>query len=68
MYVGSSYYEFPGDDQPTELWGQFYFKTSPNYVWHSIANKSVLENFATKVIREFGRVDFLINNAPPAID
>ena len=31
-----------------------------------IADKAVLDRFAAKVISEFGRVDFLINNAPPA--
>jgi len=31
-----------------------------------IADKAVLNNFADKVINDFGRVDFLINNAPPA--
>jgi len=41
MYVGSIYFVFPSDAQPTELWGQFYMKTSPNYVWHSIANKLI---------------------------
>jgi NAD(P)-dependent dehydrogenase (short-subunit alcohol dehydrogenase family) len=31
-----------------------------------VAEKVVLEQFADKVVKEFGRVDFLINNAPPA--
>lgn len=30
-----------------------------------IGDKAVLESFANKVIRECGRVDFLVNNAPP---
>ena len=36
------------------------------YFVGDIADKAVLEAFATKVIRDFGSVDFLINNAPPA--
>ena len=38
--------------------GEPYFKGD-------IADKSVLEAFAAKVIAEYGHVDFLINNAPP---
>ena len=30
-----------------------------------IADKTVLEDFAQKVIRQYGRVDVLVNNAPP---
>ena len=30
-----------------------------------IADKSVLEDFARRVIGEYGRVDVLVNNAPP---
>ncbi|MDR2243986.1 MAG: hypothetical protein LBE15_01065 [Burkholderiales bacterium] len=41
MYVGGIFFDFPDDAQPTELWGQFYMKTSPNYVWHSTGNKLV---------------------------
>ena len=37
-----------------------------HYFVGDIADKAVLENFAAKVIHEFGRVDFLVNNAPPA--
>jgi NAD(P)-dependent dehydrogenase (short-subunit alcohol dehydrogenase family) len=36
-----------------------------DYFVGDMADKAVLENFAGKVIREFGRVDFLVNNAPP---
>jgi len=36
------------------------------YFVGDIADKSVLEAFAAKVISDFGSVDFLINNAPPA--
>ena len=32
----------------------------------NIADKSVLENFSQTVIRTYGRVDVLVNNAPPA--
>ena len=32
----------------------------------NIAEKSVLENFAQTVINTYGRVDVLVNNAPPA--
>ena len=31
-----------------------------------ISDKTALENFANKVIHQYGRVDVLINNAPPA--
>ena len=31
-----------------------------------IADKAVLEDFAQRVIRKYGRVDVLVNNAPPA--
>ena len=31
-----------------------------------IADKSVLENFAQNVIGQYGRVDVLVNNAPPS--
>jgi len=37
-----------------------------NYFIGDIADRVVLENFAAKVIHEFGRVDFLVNNSPPA--
>ena len=37
-----------------------------DYFVGDIAEKSVLEAFAAKVISDFGCVDFLINNAPPA--
>ena len=38
----------------------------PNdYFSGDIADKEVLEAFAKKVIGDFGRVDFLVNNAPP---
>ena len=37
-----------------------------DYFVGDIADKAVLDRFADKVIREYGRVDFLINNAPPA--
>ena len=37
-----------------------------DYFIGDIADKAVLDQFADKVIKEFGRVDFLINNAPPA--
>lgn len=36
-----------------------------NYFIGNLADKNDLENFADKVIREFGKVDFLINNAAP---
>ena len=38
----------------------------PNeYFVGDLGEQSVLEAFAAKVIRDYGRVDFLINNAPP---
>ncbi len=37
------------------------------YFVRDIADKEVLEKFAAKVIKDFGKVDFLINNAPPAM-
>ena len=37
------------------------------YFVGDIADKAVLDKFAVKVIKDFGRVDFLINNAPPAM-
>jgi NAD(P)-dependent dehydrogenase (short-subunit alcohol dehydrogenase family) len=37
-----------------------------DYFMGDISDKAVLDNFAAKVISDFGRVDFLINNAPPA--
>lgn len=37
------------------------------YFIGDIADKEVLEKFAEKVIKDFGKVDFLINNAPPAM-
>ena len=37
-----------------------------SYFVGDMADKAVIENFADKVISEFGRVDYLINNAPPA--
>lgn len=40
--------------------------TAPNdYFVGDIGEKSVLENFANKVILDYGKIDFLINNAPP---
>ena len=36
-----------------------------HYFVGDIADRAVLENFAAMVIHEFGRVDFLVNNAPP---
>ena len=35
------------------------------YFVGNIADKSILEAFAKRVIDDYGRVDFLINNAPP---
>ena len=32
----------------------------------NIGDKTALENFAQQVIRQYGRVDVLVNNAPPA--
>lgn len=37
------------------------------YFVGDIADKTVLEKFAEKVIKDFGKVDFLINNAPPVM-
>lgn len=37
------------------------------YFVGDIADKTVLERFAAKVIEDFGKVDFLINNAPPSM-
>lgn len=37
-----------------------------DYFKGDISDKDVLESFSKKVIDEYGRVDFLINNAPPA--
>ena len=40
----------------------------PNdYFTGDVADKRALEEFSAKVIRDFGRVDFLVNNAPPAM-
>lgn len=36
-----------------------------NYYVGDIGEKKVLEAFAEKVIQDYGRVDYLINNAPP---
>jgi NAD(P)-dependent dehydrogenase (short-subunit alcohol dehydrogenase family) len=36
-----------------------------NYFAGDLADKNALESFADKVIRDFGKVDFLINNAAP---
>ena len=36
-----------------------------DYFVGDLANKEVLEKFAAKVIADYGRVDFLINNAAP---
>jgi NAD(P)-dependent dehydrogenase (short-subunit alcohol dehydrogenase family) len=41
-------------------------KAENDYFVGDVADKAVLEEFAAKVISEFGCVDFLINNAPPA--
>ena len=41
-------------------------KDNPYFVG-DLADKKVLEKFAAKVINDFGKVDFLINNAPPAM-
>ena len=35
------------------------------YFQGDIGNKETLETFASKVLSEYGKVDFLINNAPP---
>lgn len=36
-----------------------------NYFVGDLAHKNALESFADKVIKDFGKVDFLINNAAP---
>ena len=36
-----------------------------DYFVGDIADKAILERFAQKVIADYGRVDYLINNAPP---
>lgn len=36
-----------------------------DYYVGDIAGKEILENFAAKVIKDYGHIDFLINNAPP---
>jgi NAD(P)-dependent dehydrogenase (short-subunit alcohol dehydrogenase family) len=36
-----------------------------DYFVGDIASQSVLEQFASKVLSDFGKVDYLINNAPP---
>ncbi len=36
-----------------------------DYFKGDIADKNILEKFAKKVICEYGRVDYLVNNAPP---
>ena len=36
-----------------------------DYFVGDLASQSVLESFASKVIADFGKVDYLINNAPP---
>lgn len=36
-----------------------------HYYVGDIGEKKVLEAFAEKVIQDYGRVDYLINNAPP---
>ena len=41
-------------------------KDNPYFVGN-LADKKVLEKFVAKVINDFGKVDFLINNAPPAM-
>ena len=39
---------------------------TPNgYFTGDIGDQETLENFAAKVIADFGRVDYLVNNAPP---
>lgn len=35
------------------------------YYLGDIGNKNVLESFVDKIIKEYGKVDYLINNAPP---
>ena len=41
--------------------------TENPYFVGDIGEKSVLEAFAQKVIAQYGRVDYLINNAPPLV-
>jgi len=36
-----------------------------NYFVGDVGDKATLEKFADKVIKEHGKVDYLINNAPP---
>ncbi len=36
-----------------------------NYFRGNLADKNTLESFAEKVIKDYGHVDYLINNAPP---
>lgn len=38
-----------------------------DYFVGDVADKSTLERFAAKVIADYGRVDYLMNNAPPAM-
>ena len=40
-------------------------KTSGEHFVGDIADKRVLETFAADVIEKYGRIDYLINNAPP---
>ena len=40
---------------------------SNDYFVGDISDKETLERFSQKVISDFGRVDFLINNAPPVM-
>ena len=39
--------------------------TSNDYFVGDVGDKATLEKFADKVIKEHGKVDYLINNAPP---
>ena len=39
--------------------------TPNDYFTGDIGDKETLEKFAAKVIKDFGHVDFLVNNAPP---
>jgi NAD(P)-dependent dehydrogenase (short-subunit alcohol dehydrogenase family) len=41
-------------------------KDNPYFVG-DISDRMVLEKFAQKVLKEFGKIDFLINNAPPTM-
>lgn len=42
--------------------------TMPNdYFTGDIGDKSIIEKFCDKVIKQYGRVDYLINNAPPVM-